>query len=190
MTSEAVRFGGWLIASAAVLFTQGCGGTLGRAQLTDGNQLVVKGSGAKAALSVKCLSADEIKALTGSNIDPNVPQQSCYTVVFVSGSSSSISRAVTSYLRSDSELQDMVTQSSVATPVAVSGGPVGDVVKSVVSDAVAKPANVVATSAANTTATLDAQSKAAVKAQLTTIAAKLRDPNTKEKVDAAIQAIH
>jgi len=54
------------------LYVAGCSNVIGSARLNDGNQLEIAGYGSKAAISVKCLSAAQIKQLTGSLIDPSV----------------------------------------------------------------------------------------------------------------------
>ncbi len=167
----------------------GCGHTLGQARLDDGKELLVEGRGSKTNLSVKCLTEAEIKQLTGSSIGPNIPKASCYTTVFVSSDSSSISRAITAYTRAETELNDKVATIITGGQSVAAATPGASLAKKLVAEELLKNDGAAQTGTSVLSQSLDSQTKGDVKATLKDIADKTVDPDTRTKVNALLDSV-
>lgn len=171
----------------------GCSRTLGQTRLDDGKELLVEGHGSKTNLSVKCLTEAEIKQLTGSSIGPNIPKASCYTTVFVSSDSSSISRAITAYARAETELNDKVAALITAGQSVAAATPGANLAKKLVTEEILKEEGAAQTGASALPPppppSLDPQTKNDVQATLKDIAAKTVDPRTRTKVNALLESV-
>ena len=169
-----------------VLGLVGCSHTLGRARLNDGKDLVIEGRGSKTNVSVKCLTESEIKELTGSNINPGVAKASCYTVVFVSSDSSSISKAITAYARAETELNDKVASAVTDghTPKTSSVG--AELAKKVVAESLSQDEATVKSDASKLLLSLDPKTKGEFTAALKDISQNAVDPAMKSRLDAVV----
>lgn len=108
----------------SVFLLSACAHTEGSTTLSDGNVMRVSGYGSDVDMNWKCLKEDALVQLTSSAMPPDTPKSDCYMAVIVAAKSSSISRAVDSYLARSGELQAQATRTaSLASTVATSAGP-------------------------------------------------------------------
>jgi hypothetical protein len=169
-----------------------CSHTQGRLPLGDGNELAIEGRGTKANLSMKCLTENQIKQLTGSMISPTVEKASCYTVIFVSADSSAISKAITAYARADNELNDDVAAAVTGGKVPASTSVGGEIAKKIVSETVVsntKDTKIIEADVRGIVQHLDEKNKTELKATLQAISVNAIDPVVKTRVDAALSAV-
>jgi len=104
----------WATPYLGLLLLLGCSSILAEVPLSDGNTLVISGSGTKSNVAQKCLRADAIQKLTSSDIPDDVPKQTCYWVLLASTDSSDISKAITAFIQADDEFQRKIK--AVAAP--------------------------------------------------------------------------
>ncbi len=178
-----------LLQLSALSMLVACSSTMGETSLSDGNKLVVVGSGVKSEVSVKCLTAAQIMQLTGSGIDPAAKPASCYTVVFVSASSSSISKAITAYVNAESELSEKVTATVAAKTPPPANEATSEIADKIVADAVAQTGSDDEFSKRVTGVQLSDALRTTVTARLRAVASTTTDEPTRARLNHAATAL-